>query len=305
MSRFNSFLAVLLPLFPRWFAKPFAKPYVAGETVEQAIAVARNLNHRGYAVTLDILGEHIHSREASYQIRDAYRRLYDRIAAEGVRSTISLKLTHLGLEIDPALAEENVLAVLEKAREYNNFLRIDMENSPYTDHTLRIYRRCRDHYPGVGAVLQAYLRRTLADIQNLNSARFNVRICKGIYREDPTLAYQDKQAIRDNFIRAVQTVLEGEGYAAIATHDITIIDTLETWIENHALSTDRFEFQALYGVPIGPRLKRLLAKGYTVRIYVPFGAEWFDYSIRRLKENPHIVGYILKNLFKHKRQGRY
>jgi proline dehydrogenase len=296
MAWFNSTLAYLLPYIPRWLVRPFAAPYVAGETVETALAATRDLNAQGFAVTLDILGEHVRSPELARQVRDAYCELYDRIAAAEVKATISLKLTHLGLELDQELAQENVLAILTKAESHHNFLRIDMENSPYTDVTIDIYRACRDRYAGVGMVLQAYLHRTRADIHRLNDSTFNVRICKGIYRESSEIAYQDREAIRENFIQAVQDVLSGEGTVAIATHDLYLIDTLETWIENRQIPPHRFEFQVLYGVPMGNRLAQLRDKGYTVRIYVPYGNDWFDYSVRRLKENPHIVGYVLNNL---------
>ncbi|RMF09799.1 MAG: proline dehydrogenase [Candidatus Neomarinimicrobiota bacterium] len=296
MNGLNTMLAGTLSYFPRWFVKPFARPYVAGETFETAAAAVRTLNTAGFLATLDILGEHVHSRTEAEAVRDAYTRLYRQIQSEGLQSGISLKLTHLGLELDPDLARENLLQVLEAARATHNFLRIDMENSPYTDATLDLYQTCRSRYPRVGTVLQAYLHRTLADIQALGSAPLNVRICKGIYRESPQIAYQDREEIRNNYVRAVQAVLNQGGFVAIATHDLPLIDRIEQWLVQEQIPTDRFEFQVLYGVPMQGKLEQLLEKGYTVRVYVPFGQAWFDYSIRRLKENPHIVGYVLKNL---------
>lgn len=298
MSWVNSALAFTLPYIPRWLVHQFAKPYVAGETVVEALGVIRDLHRQGYSATLDILGEHVPSPEEARRQRDAYRHLYDRLAEEGLDSSVSLKLTHLGLEIDYELARDNFLAVVEKARQHHNALTIDMENSPYTDSTLRIYREALQYYSRVGTALQAYLHRSLDDLHNLNADQPSLRICKGIYREAPEIAYQDRDEIRENFITLTQTLLRGAGYAEIATHDIFLIDSLETWIENVPIPPDRFEFQVLYGVPMGDRLQRLLAKGYRVRVYVPFGEAWMEYSLRRLEENPHIAGYVLGNLFK-------
>lgn len=278
--------------------KPFAAPYVAGVTVQDAVDAVKKLNEKGFVATVDILGEHVHSVEESYRIRDEYRNLYDTLAKEKLNANISLKPTHLGMEIDVALAEKNILNILEKAKEHNNFMRIDMENSPYTDSTIAIYKKCLGKYDKVGTVFQAYLHRTNDDLKNLDSEKFNCRICKGIYRESDKISYHDKEEIRENFIADVQLVLTGKGYAAIATHDIPLIDKIERWIIDNKIPNDRFEFQVLYGVPMGNRLQRLLEKGYTVRNYVPFGKAWFDYSIRRLKENPNIMWYVLGNIFK-------
>ena len=298
MKFINSILVKLLAYFPKWMVKPFAAPYVAGVTVNETVKVVKRLNGQGYTVTMDILGEHVRSKEESYRIRDEYRNLYDVIEKEKLDSNVSLKPTHLGMEIDPQLAQDNILEILEKAKEYDNFLRIDMENSPYTDDTIAIYKECLKRYDKVGTVFQAYLHRTLDDIKKLDSDKFNFRICKGIYRESDQIAYHDKEVIREKFIEDVQFALNGKGYVAIATHDIPLIDKIEQWIIANNIPKNRFEFQVLYGVPMGKRIKQLLAKGYTVRNYVPFGEAWFDYSIRRLKENPNIMWYVLGNIFK-------
>ena len=203
------------------------------------------------------------------------------------------------MEIDPLLAEENLNSVLEKAKENNNFMRIDMENSPYTDSTIKIYKNFLKKYDKVGMVLQSYLKRTEKDISNLDSEKFNCRICKGIYHEDEEIAYHDKKEIHERFFSNIKAILSGKGYAAIATHDIPLINKIEKWIIENKIPFDKFEFQVLYGVPMGNRLLELLEKGYTVRNYVPFGESWFDYSIRRLKENPNIMWYVIGNIFKH------
>ncbi|MEE8340882.1 MAG: proline dehydrogenase family protein [Candidatus Neomarinimicrobiota bacterium] len=298
MNLINSTLVNLLSYLPKWMVRPFAAPYVAGENIENVIKTVKTLNAQGFLATVDILGEHVLSKEESYQIRDEYLKLYDRIEYDRLNANISLKPTHLGMEIDVSLAEDNLLKILDKAKEYNNFMRIDMENSPYTDATINIYKKCLKNYSKVGMVLQSYLHRTAQDITTLDSENFNCRICKGIYHESENISYHNKEKIREQFFNDVKLILTGKGYVAIATHDIALIDKIENWIIDQNIPHDRFEFQVLYGVPMGNRLQKLLSKGYVVRNYVPFGEAWFDYSIRRLTENPNILWYVLGNIFK-------
>ena len=298
MKLINSILVKLLSHLPKWTVKPFASPYVAGISVDDAIKTVKLLNEKGFVATVDILGEHVHSKEESLVIRDEYCKLYDWLTDEKLDASISLKPTHLGMEIDPFLAEKNLLNILEKAKENDNFMRIDMENSPYTDATIDIYKKCLNKYDKVGMVLQSYLKRTSQDINYLDSEKFNCRICKGIYRESEEISYHDKEKIRETFFNNVKAILSGKGYVAIATHDILLINKIEKWIVENKVSLNRFEFQVLYGVPMGNKLHQLLEKGYKVRNYVPFGEAWFDYSIRRLKENPNIMWYVLGNMFK-------
>jgi proline dehydrogenase len=299
MSWINTTLAYLMPYFPRWTVKPFAKHYVAGEELAVALEVAKKLNLQGFAVTMDILGEHVQSRVEATQVREAYCELYHQLALLGKDNTVSLKLTHLGLELDPHLAEENLMAIVAQAKNHGLGLTIDMENSAYTDRTLELYQKAVAVYPQVGTVLQAYLHRSMKDLERLTSPQLHLRLCKGIYREPESIAFQTKEEIRDNYLKLAEKLLLGPGYACLATHDQDLIDRLVNLIETHDLSHDRFEFQVLYGVPMGDRLEWLKDRGYTVRIYVPYGAAWFEYSVRRLKENPNIVGYVLGNLFKH------
>ncbi|MEE8340655.1 MAG: proline dehydrogenase family protein [Candidatus Neomarinimicrobiota bacterium] len=298
MNLINSILIKFLSYLPKWIVKHFASPYVAGVSIDDAVKTVKSLNDKGFVATVDILGEHVHSKEESINIRNKYSILYDRLTDENLNANISLKPTHLGMGIDPSLAENNLLKILEKAKENNNFMRIDMENSPYTDATIDIYKKCLEIYDKVGMVLQSYLKRTEQDIINHNSVKFNCRICKGIYRESEEIAYHDKEKIRNRFLEDVKAILNGQGYVAIATHDIHLIDRIENWIIENKIPLDRFEFQVLYGVPMGNKSQQLLDKGYKVRNYVPFGEAWFDYSIRRLKENPNIMWYVLGNLFK-------
>ena len=298
MNIINTILVSLLSHLPKWMVKPFASPYVAGVTVDKVIETVKLLNNKGYVTTIDILGEHVATEKESNKIRDEYINLYDRIVSAELNANISLKPTHLGMEIDPSLAENNLLNILEKAKEKNNFMRIDMENSPYTDTTIDIYKKCLKKYDKVGMVLQSYLQRTAQDIINLDSDKFNCRICKGIYRESEDIAYHDKEKIRKRFLADVKAILTGKGYVAIATHDISLINKIENWVVENKIPVDQFEFQVLYGVPMGNKLQKLLDKGFTVRNYVPFGEAWFDYSLRRLKENPNIMWYVLGNIFK-------
>jgi proline dehydrogenase len=288
----------MLRILPRWSIHPFAKTYVAGESVEETVLVVKKVNNLGFTCTLDILGEHVQSGAESENITQEYCDLYDVIANENLDCNISIKLTHIGLALDKNIAAENLVRILRQAKLHSNFCRIDMEDSPYTQQTIDLYKDCVSKYPNIGIVLQAYLKRSLEDARALNAPGFNTRICKGIYNEPETIALLDRTAIQDNFFQITKEILSGNGFAAIATHDIPLIDRIDEWIESTQVSSDRFEFQVLYGVPMSDRLERLLDKGYTVRQYVPFGKEWFDYSLRRLKENPKIMTYVLGNLFK-------
>ena len=298
MSWINSSIVSMLRILPRWSIHPFAKTYVAGESVEETVLVVKKVNNLGFTCTLDILGEHVQSGAESENITQEYCDLYDVIANENLDCNISIKLTHIGLALDKNIAAENLVRILRQAKLHSNFCRIDMEDSPYTQQTIDLYKDCVSKYPNMGIVLQAYLKRSLEDARNLNRPGFNTRVCKGIYDERETIALKDRAAIQNNFFNITKEILSGNGFAAIATHDIPLIDRIDEWIESTQVSYDRFEFQVLYGVPMSGRLEQLLNKGYTVRQYVPFGQDWFNYSLRRLKENPKIISYVLGNLFK-------
>ena len=298
MSLINSSIAALMPYLPKWVAKPFAKPYVAGEDIHTASKIVKKLNERGYSTTLDILGEHVISPNEANQILNQYINLIKNIDSNNLNSTISIKLTHLGLSLDEKLCEKNFLKLVEVAKKHNTGITIDMENSTYTTKTLELFQKGLLMHESVGAVIQAYLHRSSDDLIMLDSSKLNLRICKGIYNEPPEIAIQDRFAINNNFLKLVETIFNGKGYACLATHDLELINQLEELITNNKISKDRFEFQVLYGVPMGDRLELLKEKGYKIRIYVPFGEAWFDYSIRRLKENPKIISYILGNIFK-------
>lgn len=298
MFGLNFLIAGLMPYFPKWFVRPFAKPYVAGESLDEAIDIVRGLNEKGYAATMDILGEFVASTDEANQIKEDYTQVIQRIAEHGLDSTISVKLTHLGLGLDDTLGEANMMALAQSGKDCGVGVTIDMENSPYTTQTFDIYKRTLALHEKMGTVIQAYLFRSLDDIDQLNSPLLNLRICKGIYKESPEIAIQDRHAINDNYVEMAKSLLNGTGYGCLATHDLSLIDRLEALIETENISPDRFEFQVLYGVPMGNRLEELKAKGYKVRVYVPFGEAWFEYSVRRLKENPKIISYVMGNWFK-------
>jgi len=297
MSIFNKFITSTLPILPKWFAKPFAKPYVAGENESEAASHIRQLNDNGFATTVDILGEHVQNKEEAREITSQYCNLYERIASDGLDCNISIKPTHIGLEISLAEAMANTTTILKKAKEFGNFLRIDMENSPYTDQTFELFHHCNSIYPNVGVVVQAYLHRSQADIESLAQPGFNARICKGIYKESESIAFHNRESIKDNFVNLAKIMVSKGAYSGLATHDQDLIDQLLHWIEADNVSKDLIEFQVLYGVPMDGRLESLLEAGYKVRVYVPYGPDWFDYSVRRLKENPSIAKYALQNFF--------
>jgi len=298
MEMINSLLATIMPYLPKFFVKPFAKPYVAGESIDSVIKIAKKLNDNGFSTTLDILGEFVNSKEEANKIKNAYSELIKKISAKKLDSTISVKLTHLGLGLDSNLGEKNFHSLSLIGKENNVGITIDMENSPYTSKTFGIYKNALINNEQLGTVIQAYLYRSLDDIKQLDSSSLNLRICKGIYNESQDIAIQNRSAINDNYFEMAKTLLNGQGYACLATHDITLIDRLESFIDENNISPRRFEFQVLYGVPMGNRLEKLKKKGYKIRVYVPFGEAWFEYSVRRLKENPKIISYVLKNLFK-------
>lgn len=301
---FNNFLVTVVPLLPRIFVGFVARKYVSGDTIEEALVSLRTLQAEGYRTTTDILGEHIHYLEETEPVTNMYIELTDQIAREQLPSGISLKLSQLGIELDRDVAWYNFHRILEAAMQKRLFVRIDMEDSSLTDITLDFYERARQIYNRVGFVLQAYMHRSASDLERLLAPGVNVRICKGIYKESPQIALQNPDDIRTNFVKLVRMLLENGRYAAIATHDLKLIETCKQYIIQNDISPDRYEFQALYGVPIDGTLRQLQAEGHRVRIYLPFGKEWYPYCMRRLKENPDIAGYIFKDFFKSRSPGK-
>jgi proline dehydrogenase len=277
---------------------PIAKRYIAGVTLKEAISLIKKLNRKNIKATVDILGEHTEDRNSAIKARDEYIHILNIINEEKLDSNISLKPTHLGINVDRTLAEKNIEMVTERAKELGNFVRIDMENSPYTDVTIEIYKNINALFPeNVGTVLQAYLRRTIKDVEILNIENINIRLCKGVYSEPRKLAYKDKYIINRSYTCALEELFKKGAYVGIATHDEKLVFEAEELIRKYKYTSDRYEFQMLLGVDEELR-DIILQRGHTLRIYVPYGAEWLTYCRRRIKENPSIAKMSLKQLFK-------
>jgi len=282
----------LLPAVPKPVVQKLSSHYIAGSELSDACRVVKELNDDGKMATIDVLGEEITSADEARAIVAEYRRVFETIQREGLDSNVSVKPTALGLKLDHDLARENLEAVVRHAAESGNFVRIDMEDSSTTDDTLRIYRELRGAgLDNVGVVLQASLRRTVDDVWSLADLKPSVRLCKGIYVEPPTIQFRDYEAVRASFVKALDALLQTGAYVGIATHDEYLVDEGRRLLVDHGLQRDRYEFQMLLGVR--PRLgDGLVEQGHRVRIYVPFGQQWYAYSLRRLQENPKIAGYI-------------
>jgi proline dehydrogenase len=294
-SWFDRFVVATLPLVPKMIVRKVASRYVAGDTLESALDTVRALAAEGAMGTLDVLGESVTHRDQTVQTREQYLATIDAIAASGLPANISVKPTAVGLAIDPALALENCAAICTRAKAHGMFVRLDMENSPYTEATVRLALALRERFESVGVVLQAYLKRSLSDLDRLLAAKTNVRICKGIYVEPPTIAWKDRQTIIRNFAALVDKQLAGGGYAAIATHDEACVQLALATIDRLRVPRDRYEFQMLLGVDPVLR-KSLLEAGHRLRVYVPYGRDWYAYSTRRLKENPSIARHVLRSM---------
>jgi proline dehydrogenase len=278
----------LLPAVPKPVVERLSSRYIAGTTLDEALAVVQRLNREGKAATLDVLGESTARNDEAHALTEEYRRVLERIEQESLDANISIKLTALGLEVDRALCRANVEQLVRAAADRGNFVRIDMEDSTTTDRTLQLYRDLRAAgHDNLGVVLQAALRRSLADVADLD----NVRICKGIYVEPIAIAYRDPQIIRASFVRCLEALVDQGSYVAIATHDEYLIGQALRIVREAALPKDRYELQMLLGVR-PERADQLVAQGHRVRIYVPYGTQWYEYSLRRLQENPAIAGYV-------------
>lgn len=275
----------------------FGRRFIAGETVEEAIEAGRALETRGLLLTLDYLGESVGTLdEAAAATRD-YVRILDTMVASGIERNISLKLTQLGLDVDRAICMDNLRRILDPAQRHGFFVRIDMENSPYTQVTLDIFETLwQQQYRNVGVVLQSYLYRSEDDARRLSALGARVRLVKGAYREPKSVAYQQKSEVDAAFLQIMKRLLDSAHYPAIATHDPAMIEATKTYARERHVAIDRYEFQMLYGVRRDLQAG-LVGQGYRIRVYVPFGREWFPYFMRRLGERPANVGFVLKSLF--------
>ena len=276
--------------------------YIAGPELADAIDTVRALNEAGRKATLDVLGEEVATADEALAIRAEYEQAMTAIEDEGVDANVSVKLTGLGLKVDPELCAESVRALVEIAAGHGRFVRIDMEDSSTTAATLDLYRELRaEGHLNVGIVLQAMLRRTLDDVGELVELQPNVRVCKGIYVEPADIAYQGDEAVRFNFVETIAALWEGGAKVAVATHDGALVAKALELIRDRGLGLERYEFQLLLGVR-EELADELVRGGHTVRIYVPYGRKWYEYSLRRLQENPKLAGYVARDVVRHLRE---
>lgn len=276
----------------------FAHRFIAGDSIEDAIAAARTLQSHGMLITLDYLGESSRTLEEASAATREYLRLLDVIVASGIERNVSLKVTQLGIDVDRATAVDNLRRILEPARKHGFYVRIDMEDSPYTDVTLEVFETLwQQRYRNVGVALQSYLYRTEKDVQRMNELGARVRLVKGAYKEPPSVAYQRKTDVDAAFVRLMRLLLDEGVYPAIATHDPAMITATKAYAKERGIASDRYEFQMLYGIRRDLQAS-LFAAGYRMRVYVPFGDQWFPYFMRRLGERPANVAFVLKSLIR-------
>lgn len=296
MNPINTILVKTIPLFPKKLVRIFANKYIAGDSIEDAVKTVRNLNTKNIMATIDVLGESIKDRDEARKSKDESLEVLDTIVKHNLDGNLSVKLTMLALAMDYDLCKSLFTEILDSAKSKNIFVRIDMEDSSVTDITIKMYKEMRAKYDNVGLVLQAYMRRTEKDVLDLTEEKSNFRLCKGIYIEPEAIAFKGKQEIRDNFLKVLRIMFERNAYVGIATHDDYLTKGSEDIIKEMKLEKDKFEFQVLLGVR--ERLRdELVSKGNRMRVYVPFGNRWYQYSIRRFQENPNVAGQVLKSIF--------
>jgi proline dehydrogenase len=278
-------------------ARKLATRFVAGETVESGVAALAQLNAAGITASLDLLGEAVHNAAEARAARDTYLRTLDRIRAAAAAGHVSVKLTQMGLDIDPGLCIDNLRAIIARAQRDGSFVRIDMEQSDYTERTLQLFRQTfhSEFGDAVGVVLQSYLRRTEQDVEQMIALGARVRLCKGAYQEPASVAFPDKRDVDANYVRCLERLLLRGNYPAIATHDVRILEHAKAFARDKGIPPARFEFQMLYGVRRDLQLA-LRRQGYNVRVYVPFGTQWYPYLMRRLAERPANVAFLLGNM---------
>jgi len=298
----NRLITKILPFLPKKLVWIFSSKYIAGETIDDAVRVCHALNSQNVKITLDLLGEFITRLDEATANKLAYLDIIERIQKEKIDGNYSLKPTSFGLLIDPEACYRNIREIVARSASYGNFVRIDMEDSQCTDLEIDLFRKLHREFPGkVGLVVQAYMRRTLQDIKNLEDihtpgAPVNFRLCKGIYVEPEAIAYKKYAEVNEHFLEDLENIFRMGMYPGIATHDKPLVEGAFRLIEKYNVPKDRYEFQMLYGVT--PELRKsIVEKGHVMRVYVPFGKQWFGYSTRRLKENPKMASTIIKALF--------
>ena len=275
-----------------------SRRFVAGTSAADVLAAAERMNQRGFSVSVDNLGENVTNVAEARQSAEVYHKLLDEIAARGLNANISLKLTHMGLSVDKGLAQELVKAIVEHADLLGSFVRVDMESSAYTQVTLDMVRELHALFPGrVGAVIQAYLRRSEADVERLTADGIRIRLCKGAYDEPPEVAFQKKSEVDGNYIRLMKTLLKSGVYHGIATHDPSMIQATQRFARSEKIPADDFEFQMLYGIRRDLQ-EKIAGEDWRMRVYIPFGPAWYPYLMRRIAERPANLGFVLRNLLR-------
>lgn len=297
MGVFNQLVITAMPVVPKGFVGKIASRYIAGETLADAILEVKHLNAEGAMATVDLLGEHCTTEEDARNAFQVYINILDNIKSSGIDSNVSVKPTHMGLKISYNLSKELISRIVAHAKSIDNFVRIDMEDYTCTDDTLNMYYQIRENFDNVGVVIQAYLRRTINDIDSLIKRKANLRLCKGIYNEPRYIAFKNRNIIINNYALVLEELLSSGCYVGIATHcEETVWHALRI-IRKLRLKRDQYEFQMLLGVD--PELRKILtSQGHRLRVYVPFGKEWYPYSTRRLKENPDLAGAVAKDFLK-------
>jgi proline dehydrogenase len=295
MNIINKAVVSILPIFPKKLIRIFANKYIAGDNINEAVQKVKELNSKGIMATMDVLGESIKNKEEAIKSKDESIEVLDTIVKHNLNSNLSVKLTMIGLNLDFDFCLNLTTEIVEYAKSKNIFVRIDMEDSSVTESTIKIFETLRKKYDNVGIVLQSYMRRGEKDIKRLSEIGANFRICKGIYIEPEEIAFKKKQEVRDNFLRMLKLAFEKKSYVGIATHDKYLTDNAKKMISELGLGNDKYEFQMLLGVTEKLR-DQILREGYRMRIYVPFGERWYQYSMRRFKENPNVVGAVIKSM---------
>lgn len=299
----NKIIATTLPYFPKKFIWMFSKRYVAGENIDDGILTSRSFNQRGIVVTVDLLGEFIHTIQEAEKNKNEYLKIVERFSSEGIKGNFSIKPTSFGLLVDEDKCYEYVREVVLMATKVKSFVRIDMEDSQCTSKEIELYKRLKSEFPlGVGLVIQAYLKRTRSDIETLiktdhsKEAPLNFRLCKGIYIEPEEISYKNAHEIRQQYLSDLELMFKNGVKVGIATHDEFLVNKAMQMIDRYNVPKELYEFQMLFGVT--PALRDMIvSKGHTMRIYVPYGKDWFGYCSRRLKENPRMVNDIIKAMF--------
>ncbi len=296
MNALNNLIVTMVKLMPKDLVHVFAKKYIAGEKLEDGIRTVKQLNELGICATMDVLGESVNYKDEAIRAKEECLSVLDAIENNMLDSNLSVKPTQLGILIDEEFCYMQLNEVVLKAAEYNNRIRIDMEDSSVTDKIINLYLRLKKDHDNVGIVLQSYLKRTIDDVKKLMVDGSNFRICKGIYVEPEEIAYKDREKVRQKYLEALELLFDNGNYVGIATHDDPLVEGAYKMIREKGIAKDKYEFQMLYGVKEGLR-DRINADGHKIRIYVPYGDHWYAYSIRRLQENPRVAWYITKSLF--------